>query len=171
MKKRKNTLPLVLHGLLLIVVYVFQGMIFPYLRLAGLVPLLLPIVSTGAAVYQGSTVGGISGLFAGMLCDLSFNEPVGVFMVVLTFAGIAVGALTETLMTKGFGTYIICCTAVLALSAFVQLFPLLFYAGVPPAPLLTTAIWQTVYSLLFVFPIWFFVRSPSTLGRAAGRRQ
>jgi rod shape-determining protein MreD len=146
-------------------VYVFQSMIFPYLKMSGLVPLLLPIVSTGVAVYQGRVAGGVSGLFAGILCDVSFNKPVGVFTVVLTMAGIAVGALTDTVLTRRFGSFIICSAAVLTLVAFIQLFPLLFFEGVPPYPLFITALRQTVYSLAFTFPLWFFVRS---LGLRAG---
>jgi len=148
----------VLHTLLLTVVYVFQGMIFPYLRLYGFTPLLLPIVSTGVAVYEGRYTGGIVGIFAGILCDVSFNEPAGVFTVLLTITGLLTGYVADTVMTRGFATFIICCAAVLALSAFVQVFPLL-YSNVPLQSLLSTAIRQTVYSLLFAFPIWFFVRA------------
>ena len=151
---------IVLHALLLMTVYVFQGMIFPYMRLSGMVPLLLPIVSTGAAVYQGRTAGGVSGLFAGILCDISFNEPAGLFTVILTMSGIAVGALTDTLLTRKFGSFFCCSAVVLSISAFAQLFPLLFFEGIPAPPLFITALRQTAYSLLFTLPLWFFVRSP-----------
>ena len=155
-----------LHALLLIIVYVFQGMIFSYIRLFGLVPLLLPIVSTGAAVYEGRHAGGIAGLFAGILCDISLNESVGVFTVLLTILGLLVGLLADTVITRGFATFFLCCAAVLAVSAFVQMFPLMFFRNVPPAPLLVLALWQTVYSLVFAVPLWFFVR---TLGNRAQR--
>ena len=159
MKRQRLIISITLHALLLMIVYVFQGVIFPYLRIDGLAPLLLPIVSTGVAVRQGRVAGGVSGLFAGLLCDISFNEPVGLFMVVLTLAGLIVGFMSDTVLTRGFGTYIFSCAAVLSFAAFVQLFPLLFFGGIPPYPLFTTALWQTVYSLLFAFPLWFIVRS------------
>ena len=166
LKKKWNfAVSLVLHALLLMTVYVFQGMIFPYLRLYGLVPLLLPIACTGVAVYQGRVAGGVSGLFAGILCDISFNEPVGLFTIVLTFAGIAVGALSDTVLTRKFGSFFVSSAAVLALCAFAQLFPLLFFESVAPRLLLIIALRQTVYSLIFTFPLWFFVRS---LGLRAG---
>jgi len=156
---------LIFHALLLMTVYVFQGMIFPYLKLSGLVPLLLPVACTGIAVYQGRVAGGVTGLFAGILCDISFNEPVGLFTVVLTFAGLAVGALADTVLTRRFSSFFVCSAAVLAICAFVQLFPLLFFEGVQYRLLFPTALRQTFYSLMFTFPLWFFVRS---LGLRAG---
>ena len=155
---------IILHAMLLLIVYIFQGMIFPYLRFFGLVPLLLPIASTGVAVYQGRFAGGVVGIFAGILCDISFNEPTGTFTVLLTFTGLFVGIMADTVMARGFAVYYISCAAVLAVSAFVQMFPLLFFEAVSPRPLLVMALRQTVYSLIYAIPIWFFVQA---LGRLA----
>jgi len=166
MKRQTLIVSILLHALLLLVVYVFQGMIFPYMRLGRLVPLLLPIAATGVAVYEGRYAGGVTGLFAGILCDISFNDPVGVFTVLLTMTGLLVGALADAVITRGFVTYYLSCAVVLMLSAFVQMFPLLFFENVPPGPLLETAFRQTVYSLVMAFPIWFFVRA---LGKRAER--
>jgi len=165
-KRRSLIVSIVLHALLLVLVYVFQGMIFPYLRLNRLVPLLLPIVSTGLAVYEGRYAGGVAGIFAGVFCDISFGSPAGVFTVLLTFTGLLVGALADTVITRSFATYFICCAAVLALSAFVQLFPLMFFENVSLPALMSTALWQTVYSLIFAFPLWFFIHA---LGKRAQR--
>ena len=157
---------IIFHAILLMIVFLLQGIIFPYIKFSGLVPLLLPIVSTGTAVYQGRDAGGIAGLFAGILCDITFNEPVGVFTVLLTFTGLLVGIVADTVMARGIATYFICCAAVLACSAFAQMFPLLFFENVPSTPLLLMALRQTVYSLIYAFPIWFFVRA---LGKRAQR--
>jgi len=159
MKRRTLIISISLHALLLITVYVFQGMIFPYLRIFGFAPLLLPLVSTGVAVYEGRFTGGVTGLFAGILCDISFNEPVGVFTVLLTMLGLLVGAMADTVIARGFATFFLCCAAVLVISALIQMFPLVSFLGVPPQNLIPTALWQTVYSLIFAFPIWFFVRA------------
>ena len=166
MKKHTLVFSVVLHALLLIAVYIFQSMIFPYLRLTGLTPLILPIVSTGVAVYEGRDTGGVMGLFAGIFCDVSLNEPVGAFTVLLTILGLVVGALADTIIARSFATYFLCCVAVLIISALMQMFPLVFLQGIPIQPLMSTAIRQTMYSLLFSLPIWFFVRA---LGKRAQR--
>jgi len=155
--------------LVLTLVYVFQGMIFTSLRLFGFVPLLLPIISTGIAVYEGSVTGGIVGIFAGVLCDVSFNEPVGVFTVLLTLTGLIVGTLADTVMTRGFATYFTCCVAVLLLSAFVQLFPLWLFVRIPLQDLGATALRQTLYSLVFTLPLWFFARAFRGRAERVGR--
>ena len=164
--RRKIFVSVVFHALLLLTVYVFQGMIFPYIRLFGLVPLLLPIALTGVAVFEGRDIGGVVGIFAGIMCDISFNEPVGVFTVLLTFLGLLIGTLADTVMTRGFLSFYCCSLVVLAICAMAQMFTPLFFQGIPPQPLLMAALRQTLYSMLFVFPLYPIVRA---LGRRAGR--
>jgi len=161
MKKKDLIIIALLHALFIISVYVFQGVVFPYIRVNRLVPLLLPIASTGIALYEGRYAGGIAGLFAGILCDVSFNQPAGVFTVFLTIAGLLIGTLSDTIILKGFVTYYISCAAVLITSAFVQMFPLIVGRNydIPVQSLISTAFQQTVYSLILAFPIWFFVQS------------
>jgi len=161
MKKKALIISILLHALLLTTVYVFQGVIFPYMRLGGLVPLLLPVSTAGIALYEGRYVGGIYGLAAGILCDISFNQPAGVFTVFLTLTGLIVGTLADTVILRGFVTYYISCVAVLVVTAFVQMFPLVVLPSynISVYVLFPTAIRQTVYSLILAFPIWFFVRA------------
>jgi len=168
MNKRELLISILLHALLLMGVYVFQGMIFPFMRFNGLVPLLLPIASTGIALYEGRDTGGIAGLFAGVLCDVSFNQPAGVFTVLLTLTGLIVGTLADTVVLRGFVTYYISCAAVLVISALTQMFLLIILPeyNVSLLSLIPVAIQQTIYSLIFAFPIWFFI---SSLGRRAER--
>jgi len=161
MKKKSLIISILLHALLLTTVYVFQGVVFPFMRLSGLVPLLLPVAATGIALYEGRYTGGIAGLFAGILCDISFNQPTGAFTVFLTFAGLIVGTLADTVILRGFVTYYISCTVVLIISVFIQIFPFIAF---PPYDtsiyvFIPTAIQQTIYSLILAFPIWFFVRA------------
>jgi len=131
------------------------------MRLGGLVPLLLPIAATGIALYEGRYIGGIAGLFAGILCDVSFNQPAGAFTVFLTLSGLFIGTLADTVVLRGFVTYYICCGAVLVISAFVQMIPLIIspQLDIPTPSLIAIAIQQTIYSLIFALPIWFFVRA------------
>ena len=164
MKNRDLLVSILLHALLLMGAYVLQGMILPYVRLNGLVPLLLPVVGTGVAIYEGRYVGGVFGIFAGVFCDVSFNDPAAIFTVLLALTGLLIGALADTIITRGFVTYFISCVFVLSVAAAVRVVPL-FGAGVPFSPLLSVAIWQTVYSLVFAIPVWFFVRA---LGKRVG---
>jgi len=168
MKKQVLIISIFLHALFLIMVYIFQGVLLPFIRINGLVPLLLPIACTGVALYEGRYVGGITGLFAGILCDISFNQPAGVFTVFLTLTGLFVGTLADAYILRGFVTYYISCGIVLVISAFVQMFPFVIIPDMTISimAMVSTAIQQTIYSLIFAFPIWFAVRA---LGKHAER--
>ena len=160
MNRRGWIFLVLLHALLLIIVYIFQGMIFPYIRVIGFVPLLLPIVCVGIAVNEGCHAGGIAGLFSGILCDASFIQPIGAFTVLLTLTGLFIGALFDSVVMRGFITYIFSCFIILILSAIIQIFPYVVFANIAPTTaMLSIAISQTFFSLIFAFPIWFFVRS------------
>jgi len=141
-------------------------MIFPYIRIGGLIPVLLPLVSTGVAVFEGRRAGGITGLVSGILCDISFNQPAGAFTVLLTISGLVIGVLADTTITRGFVAFVFSSAAVLVICSFVQMFPLMYFGNIPPHQLLPTALWELIYSLIFTFPIWFFVRA---LGKRAQR--
>jgi len=168
MKRWALIVSICLHALFLLAVYALQGAIFPFLRLDGLVPLMLPVVVAGVALYEGRYAGGITGLFAGILCDISFNQPTGTFTVLLTLVGLTVGILSETVFLPGFVTYMLTSAGVLIVCAFVQILPLTVMPENPiqMSMLLTTAGVQTLYSLAVAIPLWFFVRA---LGKRADR--
>ena len=158
-KKWAKIIIVTLYAALLLVVYIFQSMIFPFITIGGLVPLILPVVSTGIAVHGGRFAGGVSGLFAGIFTDLSFNQPLALYTVILTLAGVGVGTMAETIFSKKFGTYFIACVAVLVFCSVVNLLPLLFAGAASVLALFNHALWETVLSLIFIIPIWFAIRS------------
>lgn len=164
MSKIRIPFVLIAHIVFIVVIYILQAMVFTYFPVSGVVPVLLPIAVAGIATFEGSSSGGGYGLLAGMLCDISFNHPVIVMTVTLTLTGIVVGVLSETVMARGFPTFFLSSLAALILTAFVSFFSLLFFNGVDMTALLKTAAAQTIYSMIFSFPIYFFVRA---LGRRA----
>jgi len=168
MKKHLLITSILLHAVFIIAVYIFQSVIFPLMQINGVVPLLLPVAAIGIALYEGRDIGGIVGLFAGILCDISFNQPAGVFTVLLTITGLVVGTLADTVILRGFVTYYISSVAILIVSAFVQLFPLMLTQSdtIPVNAVISIAMQQTAYSLVLAFPIWFFVRA---LGKRADK--
>ena len=158
-KRQAAIITIILYAVLLLVVYIFQSMILPFIRVGGLVPLILPIVSTGIAISVGRFAGGVSGLFAGMFTDLSLNQPLALFTVILTISGVVIGTAAETVFAKKFGTYFISCVAVLAFCSVVHLLPLFIAGSAPILTLLNTSLWEIVYSLVFTIPIWLAIRA------------
>lgn len=162
MSKVKIPFVLIAHIIFIIIIYIFQSMVFTHIPINGIFPVLLPMAVVGIATFEGSSRGGGYGLLAGMLCDVSFNQPVIVMTVVLTVVGIVVGVLSETIMARGFPTYFLSCIGALILTSFISMFALGFFAGVDFSTLIRTGLLQTLYSIIFTLPIYPIVRS---LGR------
>ena len=157
-------LRILLHGAVLAVLYVLQGMVFSRLRIFGIAPLILPLAVIGVGLFEGPTWGGGLGLAAGVLSDTAlFGAPV-LFTILLTAIGMGVGLGSDYLLSRGFPSFFLCSVAGLFVIAFFQMFGLLVYLGESPLALLRVAILQTTYSLLFLLPIYYLTRY---LGRRA----
>ncbi len=158
MSKGKIAAKVIQHALLLIIVYILQGLVFPYLRLREMVPLLLPVAAVCVAMFDGGFYGGIFGLAAGMFCDVSFNAPTLMFTVTLTVVGLAVGYLGQAVVTRGLVSCLVVCAVSLLVCSAVQCFGPLFFDGQPFGALALQALLQTAYSLLFCIPLFFVAR-------------
>ena len=150
------------HALVLFLIYVLQIMIFSRLRIFTVAPLLLPLAVVGVGLFEGPSWGGFFGLAAGILSDAAFFNSVILFTVLLTATGMGTGLLSTYLLSRGFPSYLICSAAALMLIALFQLFPLLVFHRQAPTALFFVAVVQTLYSLLFVVPLYY-------LGRRVGR--
>ena len=158
MSRRRTVVRILIFVPYMLVLYILQAMLFPYLKIAGTSPLILPLAVSGAALFNGRVTGGVIGIVAGMLCDMSFNQPTIVFTIFLALAGVVLGALSDTFLVKGFPSYLLCSLGLLVACALVQMFPLLFFRGVSLGPLLTVALWQTIYSVFFTIPMYYLSR-------------
>ena len=169
MTKHKHRLTLflkiLLHLPLLLLAYILQDMVFVRLEILGATPLLLPVAVAAVAMFEGSVRGGLFGLIAGILCDASLGQPAVLFTILLTVCGLVVGTLGETVLARGFPSFLACAAGALLLSAACQAVPLLIYTGASAAQLAITALIQLAYSMLFAIPIYRMARS---LNRLAG---
>ncbi len=156
--KHETVLKCVAYGLFLVILFILQAMVFPRLAIHGIKPLIIPTAVIGVAMFEGGTKGGIFGLFAGMLCDISMNDPTIVFTLLLTAAGLIMGMLTQYVLTRGFPSFLFTSALLLLISAFVQLFSTLVYGRAGIHQLIFPMLWQTLYSIVFVIPVYYTVR-------------
>ena len=163
-KHKKIILLILLYVPLILICFILQATVFSELPLGGAKPLILPVASVSVAMHGGRVRGGVFGLFAGILSDVALGSPTILFTLLLTCAGIIVGVLFETVLARGFPSYVLCCAAVLIIAAFCQMFGLLFFRGESAPALLSTAAFQTIYSLFFTVPMYLITRP---LGRMA----
>ena len=157
-RRKRVILKILRYALFLLILYILQGLIFSHFKIFGSVPMLFPMAVIGVSLFTGCTTGGVFGLFAGILCDISLNETAALFTITFTVIGLLVGALSESVITRSLISYCILSLLALMLTAFFQMFSLLFFAGEGPELLVKTAIVQTLVSLIFLFPIYFCLR-------------
>ena len=147
---------IITHTLFLIMLYICQAMVFSELRILGCSPLIIPLGVVGVALFEGAAWGGGFGLAAGVLCDISFSETIFMFTILMTAIGMGVGLLSEFVLARGFPSYFLCCIAVLLAVAFFQMFPLFVFDKVNWRPISETALIQTLYSMIFIIPVYYF---------------
>jgi len=149
---------IVIHGVILLVLYVAQAMVFPHLRIWNVAPLILPLAVVGVGLFEGPTWGGWFGTAAGILSDVAFSDSTVLFTVILAAAGLLVGLASEYLLSRGFPSYLVCSALVLVLIAFSQMFGLLVFRRESPLVLLQVAGLQSLYSLVFALPLYYVAR-------------
>ena len=161
----KSVIKAAVYGALLIVLYVLQSMIFPRLSIFGIKPLILPVAVMCVSLFEGPIRGGIFGIFAGILCDLSFNQTVMQFTIFMTILGITAGYLFDTVLSTGFPSFLMCTGISLLICAAVQAFGIVFYNGAEILTVLIVAVGQMLYSLVFTFPLYYLVRAVRRISR------
>lgn len=152
------TIRIVSHTLMLLLLFVLQSMVFSRLRIMSVAPLIMPMAVIGVGLFEGATWGGGFGIAAGVLCDLSYSETSVFFTVLLTILGMAVGLLSEYVLTKGLFSYLLCCLLSLVIIAFLQMFGFLVFQRVDIQSLLQVGIIQTLYSLIFSVPTYYLTK-------------
>ena len=152
----------VLRALILLLLYVLQTDVFTHLRINGLCPLALPLAAVGFGIFDGGLTGGLWGLAAGILCDLSAGDSFA-FTVLLTLVGFFSGFLSEFILAKGFPSFLVLSVAALFVCSAMQAFPGVAFLGVPLTDGLVGTLIQTTYSLIFVLPVYWASRGISRL--------
>lgn len=160
--KMRTVYSVILHAVYIFLIYVLQAGVFSRLPLLGLVPLLLPVSVAGIAMTEGLDAGGICGIFAGMLCDVAFNQPTMVYTIALTIVGLGIGYLSETVFARSFVSYLAANAIALIFVSIIQGFSLVFFRGQSVMPVMLSAVFQTVYSLVYSVPLYFAAKA---LGR------
>lgn len=160
MLRRKNSVPVkaLILAPYLVILYILQSTLFTHIELLGVKPLLLPVAAAGISLFCGRVEGGVFGLFAGILMDLSYNQLTVQFTLLLTFLGVLLGLLSDTVLVQGFPSFLLSCVLELAL---ISVYQALYAAVLQGAPMVAAAgvgVRQTLYSLLFSLPVYYFSR-------------
>jgi hypothetical protein len=138
----------------LLILYLLQTGVFPHLRIYGVAPLLLPAGVIVIALLKVGQSGGVWGITAGILCDMSVGDSPLMCTLFLGAAGLAASYLAQHFLARTFLTFITVTALALILLAAVQAAPLMIFARVNIRAVLPVAAAQTVYSLALSAAVW-----------------
>ena len=78
-------------GIIIVVCFLFQSTLFQYLKLGGVVPNLLLIVTMSFGLMRGRREGLLVGFFSGLLIDIFFGSALGPYAFIYMTMGYANG--------------------------------------------------------------------------------
>lgn len=141
----------------MLVVLLFQNMLFSRIRVFGVAALFVPAAVVAVGLFEGGVWGGVFGIFMGFFADVGFNSDV-VFLVSLPVVGFFAGVFSRWYVNKRFFAFMIVCVVALLFVTFCQMFRLLFFMGQDIGAMLKTATIQIIWSLPFSAPLYFPVK-------------
>lgn len=153
------------YGVILAAAYLLQGVVFPWLSIRGVCPLVLPTAAAAIALFEGSVPGGAWGLAAGVLCDASMAQPTLYFTLLIPALCILVGIAGSSVLAKGFPSCLVCSLCMLVLCTLFQMIRPVLFRGGSLLVALGIGFIQVVYSLIFCIPAYTAVRSACHAGR------
>ena len=102
MTRRMTTLKWVFYALWTLVFLLVQQLVFPYLRIAGVHPFILPALAANAPSFEGQREGPVYALVLGLVCDTLFTGAFPCFYaVVLTLSALLAGQAARRLIMPG----------------------------------------------------------------------
>jgi len=157
--RHRRAVKVLLYAITLIIIYLLQTFVFAEIRLLCVKPLLIPLAVVGVAIFEGSMAGGVFGIFAGMLFDISYSQPLIEYTILFTLLGIVIGLLSDYVLSRRFPSYLLCCVIVLIIIAAVQVLGMALFSDAEMSDLIDVAWKQTVYSIIFILPLYFPVKA------------
>ncbi len=154
MTRRMTTLKWVFYALWTLVFLLVQQLVFPYLRIAGVHPFILPSLAAIAASFEGKREGPVYALVLGLVCDTLFTGAFPCFYaVVLTLSALLAGQAARRLIMPGAVCSLAVSAGALLLTDLFNAVAFTYSHGTPPGE----AMWLTAREILLSLPFSMLV--------------
>ena len=154
MTRRMTTLKWVFYALWTLVFLLVQQLVFPYLRIAGVHPFILPSLVAIAASFEGKREGPVYALVLGLVCDTLFTGAFPCFYaVVLTLSALLAGQAARRLIMPGAVCSLAVSAGALLLTDLFNAVAFTYSHGTPPGE----AMWLTAREILLSLPFAMLV--------------
>lgn len=149
-----TTLKWVFYALWTLVFLLVQQLMFPYLRIAGVHPFILPSLAAIAASFEGKREGPVYALVLGLVCDTLFTGAFPCFYaVVLTLSALLAGQAARRLIMPGAVCSLAVSAGALLLTDLFNAVAFTYSHGTPPGE----AMWLTAREILLSLPFAMLV--------------
>ena len=154
MTRQMTTLKWVFYALWTLVFLLVQQLVFPYLRIAGVHPFILPSLAAIAASFEGKREGPVYALVLGLVCDTLFTGAFPCFYaVVLTLSALLAGQAARRLIMPGAVCSLAVSAGALLLTDLFNAVAFTYSHGTPPGE----AMWLTAREILLSLPFAMLV--------------
>lgn len=154
MTRRMTTLKWVFYALWTLVFLLVQQLMFPYLRIAGVHPFILPSLAAIAASFEGKREGPVYALVLGLVCDTLFTGAFPCFYaMVLTLSALLAGQAARRLIMPGAVCSLAVSAGALLLTDLFNAVAFTYSHGTPPGE----AMWLTAREILLSLPFSMLV--------------
>lgn len=154
MTRRMTTLKWVFYALWTLVFLLVQQLVFPYLRIAGVHPFILPSLAAIAASFEGKREGPVYALVLGLVCDTLFTGAFPCFYaVVLTLSALLAEQAARRLIMPGAVCSLAVSAGALLLTDLFNAVAFTYSHGTPPGE----AMWLTAREILLSLPFAMLV--------------
>lgn len=154
MTRQMTTLKWVFYALWTLVFLLVQQLVFPYLRIAGVHPFILPSLAAIAASFEGKREGPVYALVLGLVCDTLFTGAFPCFYaVVLTLSALLAGQAARRLIMPGAVCSLAVSAGALLLTDLFNAVAFTYSHGTLPGE----AMWLTAREILLSLPFAMLV--------------
>lgn len=150
-----------LYALIMIVMLAVQEMALSRVTIFGVRAMIMPLFPVAVGMLQGGMWGMCFGLVCGMLTDAAFSETLVLFTILFPVIGFFATAAERFLISRRLVAFFAAGTVALFFTALAQALRTLVMYDASLVPLLHVALLQTLYSMPFIFAIYYPCRALS----------
>ena len=146
------------YALAVLPVCFLDAVLLGWIPFAGASPIVLPLCAIMVAVMEGGLAGAGFGLLVGVLCDAVLYGGNGWWTLSLPILGAIAGIASRYGLRQNLVGCLLCSIFAIVVIDVLRIVHHLFYQVAPLSDLLAVAVPELLWSLLFVFPLYYLFR-------------
>ena len=144
--RKKSISKLLQYALYMLIVLVFQNMLFSNIRPLGVCCMFLPAAGVAVAMFEGTTYGAVFALILGIFADMAYVENSYMFTMLFPAIAFFAGFMCQFFVNRRFFAFMFLSAAALLVTAAVQAVSVLIVSGFSFS-IIWTALLQTLWSI------------------------